>query len=344
MQTLKSDRFLPCILVAALLLLPASVQAATERSQFLVDSPADVPAAIACVVIFLLSYLVVMSEEATHLRKSKPVILGAGIIWVIIAWQAPKYGFTHEQIEKALAHDLDEYAGLALFLLTAMTYIATLEAGNVFQVLRAWLVGRGFSYRALFWVTGFLAFFLSPVADNMTTALVMGTVIMAVGADSPRFVSMACVNVVVAANAGGAFSPFGDITTLMVWQAGHVTLVEFFALFIPSLVNFVLPAAVMTLFLPAGQPERIEERITMKRGARFAIVLFAITIGMAISFEQLLGLPAYMGMMTGLSLLMFFGYYHRMTPKKNSSVSHSAAATFAKTSNSSSSALRVMRW
>ena len=92
----------------------------------------------------------------------------------------------------------------------------------MFEKLRAWLVGLGFGYRSLFWVTGVLAFCLSPIADNMTTALVMGTVIMALGKDEPKFVSIGCVNVVVAANAGGAFSPFGDITTLMMWQAGRV--------------------------------------------------------------------------------------------------------------------------
>jgi Na+/H+ antiporter NhaD/arsenite permease-like protein len=269
-------------------------------------------------------------EEATKLRKSKPVILGAGIIWAVIAWQAPHYGVDREAVHEALMHDLGDYAGLALFLLTAMTYISVLEAGNVFQKLRAWLVSKGFSYRTLFWVTGFIAFFLSPVADNMTTALVMGSVIMAVGAGNPKFVALGCVNIVVAANAGGAFSPFGDITTLMVWQAGRVEFAEFFALFIPALVNFVVPAAIMTAFLPAGQPDRLDEHVVLMRGARRAILLFALTIVLAISFEQVLGLPAFMGMMTGLSLLMFFAYFHRMTRKTDEDeldvFSHVAAA------------------
>jgi Na+/H+ antiporter NhaD/arsenite permease-like protein len=240
------------------------------------------------------------------MRKSKPVMLGAGIIWILIAAVAPGYGFSQEQIHGALVHNLEEYAGLLLFLLAAMTYISALQAGNVFEALRAWLVGQGFSYRALFWITGFIAFFLSPFADNMTTSLVMGTVIMAVGAGSPQFIAIAFINVVIAANAGGAFSPFGDITTLMVWVAGRAEFFEFFSLFIPSLVNFVIPAAIMTLFLPKGQPDKLEETVQMKRGAPVAILLFVFTIAMAISFEQLLHLPAFMGMMTGLSLLMFF--------------------------------------
>ncbi len=292
---------------------PTAAMAAAPREKFLVPDPTGVPAAYVCLAIFVVSYLFVMTEERTHLRKSKPVMLGAGLIWGLIALLAPGYGFPREEIHNALIHGLEEYAGLLLFLLAAMTYISALQAGNVFEVLRAWLVGRGFSYRALFWITGFIAFFLSPIADNLTTALVMGTVIMAVGAGSPQFVAISFVNVVVAANAGGAFSPFGDITTLMVWVAGKVTFFEFFSLFIPSLVNFLIPAAIMTLFLPKGQPEKIVETVRMKRGAPVAILLFAFTIGLAISFEQVLHLPAFMGMMTGLSLLMFFAYYHRKT-------------------------------
>ncbi|MDJ0609870.1 MAG: sodium:proton antiporter NhaD [Kiloniellales bacterium] len=294
-------------------LAPIGALAAEPREEFLIPDPTGVPAAYVCLAIFLLSYLFVMTEEKTHLRKSKPVMLGAGIIWLLIAWLAPGYGFPREEIHKALMHDLEEYAGLLLFLLAAMTYISALQAGNVFEALRAWLVGRGFSYRALFWITGFLAFFISPVADNMTTALVMGTVIMAVGAGKPQFIAVAFVNVVVAANAGGAFSPFGDITTLMVWVSGRIEFIEFFELFIPSLVNFLVPALVMNFFIPQGQPEKMEETVRMKRGARFAILLFACTIAMAISFEQVFHLPAFMGMMTGLSLLMFFAYYHRKT-------------------------------
>ncbi len=300
-------------LLALALLAPFDALAVEPREAFLVPDPTTVPAAYVCLGIFLFSYLFVITEEKTHLRKSKPVMLGAGIIWALVAWLAPGYGFPREAIHGALMHDLEEYAGLLLFLLAAMTFISALQAGNVFEALRAWLIGRGFSYRALFWVTGFIAFFLSPVADNMTTALVMGTVIMAVGAGSPQFITLAFINVVVAANAGGAFSPFGDITTLMVWSSGRVEFIEFFSLFIPSLVNFVVPGAIMSLFVPKGQPAKLEETVRMKRGAVFAIGLFAFTIAMAISFEQVLDLPAFMGMMTGLSLLMFFAYFHRKT-------------------------------
>ena len=174
---------------------------------------------ILSLVIFVVAYGFVMAEEYTHLRKSKPVLLAAGIIWAMIAVVYANHGLPHAA-EEAVRHNILEYAELLLFLLVAMTYINAMDERLVFDALRAWLVRSGFSYRKLFWLTGGLAFIISPIADNLTTALLMCAVVMAVGRDNPRFVSISCINIVVGANAGGAFSPFGDITTLMVWQRG----------------------------------------------------------------------------------------------------------------------------
>jgi Na+/H+ antiporter NhaD/arsenite permease-like protein len=143
----------------------------------------------------------------------------------------------------------------------------------------------------------------------------MGSVVLAIAADNRPFVSLAFINIVVAANAGGAFSPFGDITTLMVWQSKQVNFWEFFKLFFPSLINFILPAAIMTLALPKGQPQHDSETITMKTGARRVGLLFLLTIFTAVSLEQLLHLPPFLGMMTGLSYLMFFAFYLRREEK-----------------------------
>ena len=159
-------------------------------------------------VVFIVAYGFVMAEEFTHLRKSKPVLLAAGIIWAMIAVVYANHGLPHAA-EQAVRHNILEYSELFLFLLVAMTYINAMEERLVFDALRAWLVRSGFSYRKLFWLTGVLAFFISPVADNLTTALLMCAVVLAVGWDNPRFVAIACINIVVAANAGGAFSPFG---------------------------------------------------------------------------------------------------------------------------------------
>ena len=275
-------------------------------------------AGFAAIGIFVLAYLLVMAEEFTHLRKSKPVILAAGLIWAIIAGVYVSHGFTHEA-EQAVRHNLLEYAELMLFLLVAMTYINAMDERNVFEALRSWLVSRGFGYRALFWITGALAFFISPVADNLTTALLMCAVVMAVGGDQQKFVLLAAINIVVGANAGGAFSPFGDITTLMVWQKniqtaqGPVDFWAFFALFIPSLVNWLVPAAIMSLAVPAGRPAATGESVAMKRGARRVIVLFLLTITTAVAFHNFLHLPPVIGMLTGLGYLQVFGFYLKKT-------------------------------
>ena len=173
----------------------------------------------AAIVVFALAYILVILEEKIHLRKSKPVLLAAGVIWILIALAYNSHGLTH-MAEEGIRHNFLEYGELFFFLLVAMTYINAMIERGVFDELRNWLVARGFSYRALFWITGILAFLISPVADNLTTALIMCAVILAVGQDHPKFIGLGCINIVVGANAGGAFSPFGDITTLMVWQKG----------------------------------------------------------------------------------------------------------------------------
>ncbi len=207
-----------------------------------------------CLVIFVVAYGFVMVEEFIHLPKSKPVIFAAGLIWILVAFLSSQHSEDSTELRNILQHNLVEYASLFLFLLVAMTYINAMSERNVFQGLRAWLVSRGFSYRKLFWITGFIAFFLSPIADNLTTALLMGAVVLSVGSGSRVFVTLGCINIVVAANAGGAFSPFGDITTLMVWQSGHASFFEFFALFVPSLVNYVIPASIMHFAVPRENP------------------------------------------------------------------------------------------
>ncbi|MGD8940884.1 MAG: sodium:proton antiporter NhaD [Gammaproteobacteria bacterium] len=260
------------------------------------------------IAFFVLAYLLVMAEEFTQLRKSKPVILAAGIIWGMIAFAYAQENIAQE-VAQAVRHNVLEYAELMLFLLVAMTYINVMQERRVFDALRAWLVSKRFSYRKLFWLTGALAFFISPVADNLTTALLMCAVVMAVGVDKPRFVSLSCINIVVAANAGGAFSPFGDITTLMVWQKGMVEFHNFFLLFLPAVVNFVVPAALMDFAIPKESPSAATETVTMRRGARRVMILFLVTIITAVCFHNFLHLPPMLGMMTGLAYLQFFGFY-----------------------------------
>lgn len=264
----------------------------------------------AAIAVFVVAYALVIFEEFLHLRKSKPVLIAAGVIWALVAAAFALHGDT-ETAPAAVRHNILEFAELMLFLLAAMTYINTMEERQIFNALRAWLVSRGFSLLTVFWITGVLAFFISPVADNLTTALLMAAVVMAVGAGNNRFVALACVNIVVAANAGGAFSPFGDITTLMVWQKGIVRFEEFFVLFVPSLVNWLVPAALMAIAIPKGKPTALTEEVRIKYGSFVVIGLFALTIAMAVSMHNFLHMPPVVGMMTGLGLLKVYGYFLR---------------------------------
>ncbi len=263
---------------------------------------------IAAVIIFAFAYALVIGEEFLHLRKSKPVMIAAGVIWILVALSYKGQGDT-DTAHALIQHNILEYAELLLFLLAAMTYVNTLEERNVFGALRAVLVSKGFSLKAIFWITGVLAFFISPIADNLTTALVMAAVVMAVAKDNKEFVGLGCINIVIAANAGGAFSPFGDITTLMVWQKGIVEFTEFFALLIPSVVNWLVPAIIMSFFLPKGTPEASDEVVVIKPGGIIIIFLFLMTICMAVLFHIVLHLPSMVGMMTGLGVLKIFGYF-----------------------------------
>jgi NhaD family Na+/H+ antiporter len=294
-----------------LLLLPISAEASSPAAENWLDLTSH-PVGWFSLAIFIFAYMVVVCEECTQLRKSKPVILAAGIIWGMIAYQYSTEGFNDAAIT-AFRHNVLEFTELFLFLLVAMTYVNAMDERQVFMTLRSWLVHKGCSYRMLFWITGAMSFLLSPVIDNLTTALVMCAVVLAVGKDNRKFVSLACINIVVAANAGGAFSPFGDITTLMVWQKGVVEFQTFFLLFLPSLVNFVVPAALMHAFVPQGIPEADNDREQMRRGAYVIMFLFACTIATAVIAHSALHMPPMLGMMTGLAYLQFYGYYLKKT-------------------------------
>lgn len=279
--------------------------------------------AIIALIIFVMAYMLVMVEEFTHLRKSKPVLVAAGLIWLIVAYSSTKLGFDIHAAEKAFKHTFLEFAELFIFLLVAMTYINSMTERGVFQALRSWLVRQGFTLRKIFWITGIISFFLSPIADNLTTALVMCAVVMAVGQNNVKFIGLSCINIVVAANAGGAFSPFGDITTLMVWQKGVVTFGEFLYIFVPSVVNFVIPASIMHFAISKDKPDANQEVVKIKSGGVVIMFLFLLTIAFTVTQHQVLHLPPVYGMMTGLGVLSVFGFFLK---KKEKAFSNGEAA------------------
>ncbi|WP_260294915.1 sodium:proton antiporter NhaD [Sedimenticola hydrogenitrophicus] len=267
---------------------------------------------------FLLAILLVSLEEFTQFSKSKPVMISAGVIWALIGWYAVTTG-SAAQAEQSVRQSLLQYSELMLLILVVMTYINALGERRVFKTLRARLCNRGLSYRGLFWSSGISTFLLSPFLDNLASALLVGALILVIEPDNRRFISLGCINVVVAANAGGAFSPFGDITTLMVWQQdiqssnGALDFWSFFNLFIPALISFLIPACAMHLALPKGRLQPHCQPVRMLRGARRIMLLFLGAIATAVLFRGVLHLPAVVGMLTGLSYLQFFGYYLKKT-------------------------------
>ena len=272
----------------------------------------DSPIGHAALGIFILAYAFVVLEERLHLKKSKPVMLGAALIWALVgSYAASEPALGAHFAADAFRHVFVEFAELFFFLIVAMSFVAAMTERGVFEWLRARLVSRGYGYRRLFWLTGALAFVLSPIVDNLTTALIMAGVVLAVGAGNARFVSLACINLVVAANAGGAFSAFGDITTLMVWQAGRVEFFEFFALVLPSLVNWLLPAAIMHFAVPGGAPAPAPDTAAVKHGGWSVCVLFGLTIVITVAGKHFLGMPPVFGMLAGLALLNLQGHFVR---------------------------------
>ncbi|MBL6735414.1 MAG: sodium:proton antiporter NhaD [Shewanellaceae bacterium] len=261
--------------------------------------------------VFILSYVFVIAEDYFHLRKSKPVLMAAGLIWLMIGFY---YNSIHQAhiAEAAFNHHLLEYAQLLLFLLVAMAYINAMEERLVFDYLRVSMIQKKLNLRNLFWITGILAFIISSFANNLTTAMLMCAIVLKMAPTNKRFINLSCINIVVASNAGGAFSPFGDITTLMIWQAGLVEFSQFWALFIPAVVNFIIPALIFSWMIPpipAGQVEQTP--VQLKRGAKRIVCLFGLTIGTAVACHNFAGLPAVLGMMMGLAYLKFFGFFLR---------------------------------
>ncbi len=256
---------------------------------------------------FSFAYVIVVFERKLDIHKSKPMIVVGCFLWGVIGFY--EKGHAGGNPTQFIEAQLGEITELFFFLLAAMTYVNTLDERNVFQKLRAWMLQKRYGFRGLFWVSGIITFLLSPVVDNLTSALLMSTVVLAISGNNTKFLIPSLVNIVVAANAGGAWSPCGDITTLIVWTSGKVQTHEFLYLIIPSVINWLIPALIMSRFIPDDKPLDKVDAVILKPGAKMIMALGVLTIAMSMGFHHFLHLPPYLGMMLGLSLLMIEGYY-----------------------------------
>lgn len=270
------------------------------------------------IIFTVLAYVTAMAEDVIDLRKSKPMVLGAAVIWFAICIY---YTLNGQGKVAALAFEsnLLAYIELLLFILVSMTYLNAMEERGIFEGLRIWLLSKQFSYRQLFWITGFLAFVLSTVVSGLAVGLLMGAVAAAVGKNKTNFIGLACVNIVVAVNAGGTFSPLGGISTLFVWQNKILSFGQFFVLTLPCLVNFLIPAMIMNFFVPKETPAASSRKIHLRRGSKRILLLFVITLVITVWANVYLQLPPAAGMMAGLALLQFFSFYLTQTVKNQES-------------------------
>jgi Na+/H+ antiporter NhaD/arsenite permease-like protein len=265
---------------------------------------------IASLLIFVLGYYFIATEDKYHINKAKPALLTGTSIFMLIGLYFSLNGTDTKPLEHEVEKLIVEISEIFFFLLVAMTYIEAMIDRQVFEALRFNLVSKGYSYKKLFWITGLLAFFISPIADNLTTALILSTVLITIDKTNKSFLVPGAINIVVAANAGGAWSPFGDITTLMVWISEKGSFTEFLYLFPASILGWIITAFLLSRYVPNDKPhfDINEDKVEILQGGKVIIALFALTITMAVLSHQVLDLPAMWGMMFGLALLKIYTY------------------------------------
>ncbi len=283
----------------------------------------------ACLLIFAIGYYFVAAEEQYNIDKAKPALFIGTFMFILIAIYYAMNGLDMNLIHIQANHLILEIAGIFFFLFVAMTYIESLIHMGVFDRLKYNLVTKGWTYRKLFWATGIIAFFLSPIADNLTTALILATVLITIEKENKAFLVPGAINIVVAANAGGAWSPFGDITTLMAWTAGKGTFFDFMFLFPASIIGYIVTAVILARFVPDTVPPfdaTKEKKPEMAEGAKVVMVLGILTIACAVLSHQVLHLPAMWGMMFGLAVLKLYSYRLKLVyGKDHFNIFHSIA-------------------
>jgi len=261
--------------------------------------------------VFVIAYYFIATEEKYEINKAKPSLFAGTFMFMLIGIYYAINGMDpmplHEELEKLIL----EIAEIFFFLLVAMTYIETLLERGVFDLMKFKLVSKGYTYKKLFWLTGLLAFFISPVADNLTTALILSTVLFTIDKKNIAFLVPGAINIVVAANAGGAWSPFGDITTLMAWTANKGEFVDFLYLFPASVVGWGVTAFLLSLSVPSGQPPfdpSTEKKPVVRDGGMVVAYLGVLTIVIAVLGHQFFHFPAMWGMMFGLAVLKLYSF------------------------------------
>lgn len=257
---------------------------------------------IAMIVVFCVGYLLIAFEHAVKLNKAASALLTGAVCWVIYAtFQSDKVLLNHQ-----LAEHLGEIAGILFFLLGAMVIVELIDAHDGFELITARI--HQHNKMRLMWVIGLLAFVLSAILDNLTTTIVMASVLRKLvdnEKDRIYFISL----VVIAANAGGAWSPIGDVTTTMLWIGGQISSSAIIkSLIIPSLVCLAVPLLVLSFRITGNveRPQRLAHRVNNALPVRQQTIVLVVGLAMLLAvpvFKTVTHLPPYLGMLAGLAVL-----------------------------------------
>jgi len=259
--------------------------------------------------LFIIAYYFIATKESHEIDKAKPALFAGVLMFFLIGIYYSISNINPEPLDKELEALILYISKIFFFLLVSMTYIETLIERRVFDVLRYKLVSKAYTYKQLFWFTGFLTFFISSVTNNFTAALILSTVLITIDIKNTPFLVVSAVNIVVAANAGGAWSPFGDITTLMVWTSNKSEFINFLYLFPATLSGWVVTAFLLSLSIPKGKPNfdvSLEEKPVLQDGAMGVVFLGISTITIAVLGHHFFHFPAMWGMLFGLALLKLY--------------------------------------
>ena len=261
----------------------------------------------ALIVIFVLVYAAIALEHPLRINKSASALLGAGLLWTLYAVSQSDAHLVGEQLNESLMTT----AQIVFFLMGAMTIVEVVDAHNGFEVITSKIKTKKLS--TLMWMVGFVSFFLSAILDNLTTTIVMVSLMKKLLEQREDRLFFAGI-IVIAANAGGAWTPIGDVTTTLLWIGGQITALEIMkGLFIPSLINLLVPLTVTAFILgnrPVIAPQRsaadaLFETSSFERNLMFFSGL-AILVLVPV-FKTLTHLPPFMGILFGLGVLWVVG-------------------------------------
>lgn len=261
----------------------------------------------ALVVVFVIAYAAIALEHPIKINKSASALVGAGLLWTIYALSSTDA----QLVSKQLAESLMSTAQIVFFLMGAMTIVEVVDAHNGFEVITKRI--RTSKLSSLMWLVGFVTFFLSAILDNLTTTIVMISLMRKLLSKHEDRLFFAGI-IVIAANSGGAWSPIGDVTTTMLWIGGQITSLAIIkAVFIPALISMVVPLA-FTAYVLRGRDVVSKEQGGENHGLRTSEfernLMFFLGLGILVAvpaFKTVTHLPPFMGILFGLGILWLVG-------------------------------------